>query len=430
MPSSISPSPRAALKGTSRDTSPVRVPRYPWLGMLGPAFVAGSAYVDPGNFATNMAAGSAFGYQLLWVIVLSSLCAMLVQATAAKLGLATGQCLAQLCRSHLSRPVRLGLWLQAEGVMIATDLAEVIGGALALHMLFGVPLPVGGAITGLVAVTVLSLENRRQRRFEAVVTAMFLVVVAGFCYNLLTAGVSARGLASGITPGFSGSNSLVLAAGIVGATVMPHVIYLHPALSADRGRAMAAAPDGQKPASRSELLRWSRAGVVIALGVAACVNVSMLVIAAQLFAGESLDDLSVVHALLGERIGSATAWAFALALLASGFAASSVGTYAGQTVMAGFLHRSVPVLLRRAITLAPALAVLAVGVDPTTALVWSQVVLSFGVPFALVPLVWFSARRDVMGQLVSRRATTLVLSLITALIVVLNVLLLWEVLTP
>jgi manganese transport protein len=390
--------------------------------MLGPAFVAGSAYVDPGNFATNMAAGSTFGYRLLWVIVLSSVCAMLVQATAARLGLATGRDLSQLCREHLPRRWRLGLWIQAEGVMIATDLAEVVGGALALQLLFGVPLPIGGAVTGLIAFVVLSLETRRQRRFEAVVTAMFLMIVAGFCYDLTVTGVSTDGLAAGIAPGFAGPESLVLATGIVGATVMPHAIYLHPALTAGRRNTAA------KPVNRS-WLRGLRVDVALALGIAATVNVSMLVIAAQLFAGESLDDLSAIHHLMRERAGSAAAWAFALALLASGFAASSVGTYAGQTVMNGFLRRSVPLLLRRAVTLVPALALLTAGVDPSTALVWSQVVLSFGVPFALVPLVWFTSRRDVMGEFVNHRATTFALCLITALIVALNILLLRGVFT-
>jgi manganese transport protein len=390
--------------------------------MLGPAFVAGSAYVDPGNFATNMAAGSSFGYRLLWVIVLSSACAMLVQHTAARLGLVTGRDLSQLCREHMSRRVRLALWVQAEGVMIATDLAEVVGGALALQLLFGVPLPIGGAITGLVAIAVLSLETRGQRRFEAVVTAMFLVIVAGFAYDLMVAGVSADGLAAGIKPGFAGPESLVLATGIVGATVMPHAIYLHPALTAGRRNTTT------RTVNRS-WLRGLRIDVAVALGIAATVNISMLVIAAQLFAGESLDDLSAVHDLLGERTGSAAALAFALALLASGFAASSVGTYAGQTVMTGFLRRSVPLPLRRAVTLAPALALLSIGVNPSTALVWSQVVLSFGVPFALVPLVWFTSRRDVMGEFVNHRATTLALCVIAALIVALNVLLLWGVFT-
>ncbi|MFE9450238.1 Nramp family divalent metal transporter [Streptomyces sp. NPDC006739] len=418
MPSSMSP----PLKAAAHHTSAIRPAPQSWIGMLGPAFVAGSAYVDPGNFATNMAAGSAFGYQLLWVIVLSSVCAMLVQATAAKLGLATGRDLARLCRDHLPRRLRLALWVQAEAVMIATDLAEVVGGALALQLLFGVPLPIGGAITGVTAFAVLSLETRGQRRFEAVVATMFLVIVAGFCYDLTVAGVSTDGLASGISPGFAGPDSLLLATGIVGATVMPHAIYLHPALMAGRRSS------GALPARRT-WLRGMRTDVAVALGIAATVNVSMLVIAAQLFAGKSLDDLTAIHGLLDERTGSATACAFALALLASGFAASSVGTYAGQAVMAGFLRRSVPLLLRRAVTLVPALTLLAVGVRPTTALVWSQVVLSFGVPFALVPLVWFTSRRDLMGGFVNRRTTTLALSVITALIVALNVLLLWGALT-
>ncbi|MFJ4622466.1 Nramp family divalent metal transporter [Streptomyces sp. NPDC088812] len=391
--------------------------------MIGPAFVAASAYVDPGNFATNMAAGSAHGYRLLWVIVAASLMAVLVQAASAKLGLATGRDLSQLCHERMPRPVRWGLWAQAEAVVIATDLAEVIGGAVALNLLFGTPFLIGGVVTGAVAFAVLALESRGIRRFEAVVAGLFGVITIGFLIDLGHAGVDPHALVGGLAPGFAGPDSLVLATGIVGATVMPHAIYLHSALTAEHVRLHV--PAGAPVTTSRRHLRTLRLDVAVALGIAALVNISMLVIAAQLLGGLGIEDLGAIHTTLDERSGHGVALAFALALLASGFAASSVGTYTGQTVMAGFLRRTVPLTLRRCLTLLPALGVLAAGVDPTSALILSQVVLSFGVPFALVPLLWFTSRRDLMGTLVNRRGTTAVLAAIALLITALNALLLW-----
>jgi manganese transport protein len=403
----------------TRPAPAAAAPRRRLWPLLGPAFVAAVAYVDPGNVATNFSGGAAFGYTLLWVIVAANLMAMLIQALTAKLGLATGRDLATNCRERLPRPVTWGLWLQAEAVAIATDLAEIVGGAVALDLLFGVPLPVGGLITAVVAFLLLGAQSRGHRPFERVITGLLLVVGLGFGYALLASGLDVGGLAGGLVPSFEGPDSLVLAAGILGATVMPHVIYVHSALTPGRYGDVVTA--GRTAKGRRRLLRAQRLDVLLAMGLAGLVNASMLVIAAQLFTGgEDAGSLEGVHAGLGDRLGAGAALAFAVALLASGLASSSVGTHAGQVVMAGFLRRSIPVTARRLVTLAPALAVLLLGGDPTTALVWSQVVLSFGIPFALVPLVWLTSRRDLMGGWVNRRATTLAGAVVAALIVGLN----------
>jgi manganese transport protein len=393
--------------------------------LLGPAFVASVAYVDPGNFATNFSGGASFGYTLLWVIVAANLMAMLIQSLTAKLGLATGRDLATLCRERLPRPVTWGLWLQAEAVAMATDLAEIVGGAVALYLLFGVPLPVGGVITAVVAFGLLATQSRGHRPFERVIAGLLLVIGLGFGYTLVGSGVDVGGAAAGMVPSFAGPESLVLATGILGATVMPHVIYVHSALTPGRyGDAVAA---GQTTGGRRRLLRAQRLDVLCAMGLAGLINAAMLIVAAQLFTGTDMSvSLESVHAGLGARLGDGAAIAFAVALLAAGFASSSVGTHAGQVVMAGFLRRSVPVLVRRLVTLAPALAVLLLGGDPTTALVWSQVVLCFGIPFALVPLLWLTSRRDLMAGWVNRRLTTAVGVVVAVLIIGLNAHLLLE----
>ena len=389
--------------------------------LLGPAFVAAIAYVDPGNFATNFSAGAEFGYLLLWVIVAANVMAMLIQSLSGKIGLATGRNLPELCREHFPRPVTRGLWVQAELVAMATDLAEVIGGAIALNLLFGIPLLTGGLITAVVAFALLALQGRGYRPFELAIAGLLGVIALGFLYNLVRAGVDTGGVASGLVPEFAGTDSVLLATGILGATVMPHVIYLHSALTQDR----IVADDAE---GVQLLLRHQRIDVVVAMGIAGLVNAAMLVLAAQLFFGRDLagvDTLEGVHAALDRIAGTPAALAFAIALLASGFASSGVGTYAGQVVMQGFLQRQIPLLLRRAITMAPALLVLAAGVDPTQALVISQVVLSFGIPFALVPLVLLTRRPDVMGALVNRPVTTAAASAIAAVVIALNAFLLW-----
>jgi manganese transport protein len=381
--------------------------------------VASVAYVDPGNFATNFSGGASFGYTLLWVIVAANLMAMLIQSLTAKLGLATGRDLASLCRERLPRQLTWALWLQAEAVAMATDLAEIVGGAVALNLLFGVPLPVGGVVTAVVAFGLLATQALGHRPFERVIAGLLLVIGLGFGYTLLGSGVDVAGAAGGLVPSFDGPESLVLATGILGATVMPHVIYVHSALTPGRYGDVVTA--GRSHSGRRRLLRAQRLDVLLAMGLAGLINAAMLVVAAQLFPGSTaVSSLADVHAGLGRQLGQGTAVAFAITLLAAGLASSSVGTSAGQVVMAGFLRRHVPVLARRLVTLAPALAVLVLGGDPTTALVWSQVVLCFGIPFALVPLLWLTSRRDLMQGWVNRRGTTAAGAAVTALIVGLN----------
>jgi manganese transport protein len=391
------------------------------VALLGPAFVAAVAYVDPGNFATNVSAGAQFGYRLAWVIVLANLMAMLVQYLSAKVGVATGKDLPELCRAHLPRRVSYGLWVQAELVAMATDLAEFVGAAIGLNLLFGVPLPAAGLITAVVAFGILALDQRGYRRFELAIAALLGLVLLGFAYDLIAAGVSPAGIAAGLVPGLSGgSEMLLLTAGIIGATVMPHVIYLHSALTKSR---VSCSDD----AERRQLLRFQRVDVLIALGVAGLINLAMLCVAASLLRRTGAPhggSIEAAHHELGRLVGGGAALAFAVALLASGLSSSSVGTYAGQVVMQGFIRRRIPLFLRRAITMAPALIVLALGLPPTGSLVISQVVLSFGIPFALVPLVLLTRRADIMGPLVNRRVTTMAAGCVAGLIVVLNVYLL------
>jgi len=392
------------------------------LPLYGPAFVAAIAYVDPGNFATNFSAGAQFGYLLLWVIVGANILAMLIQSLSAKLGLATGRNLPEMCREQFSTPVTRGMWVQAELVAIATDLAEVIGGAIALNLLFGIPLFTGGVITGVVAFGLLALQGKGYRPFELAITGLFAVILLGFLSTVARIDIQVGDAAAGLVPRFEGTGSLLLATGILGATVMPHVIYLHSALTQRRITATTAA-------ERKFLFRHQQIDVFVGMGFAGLVNASMLVIAATLFFGSDVPDtdtLEGVHAGLARVLDQPAAFMFAVALLASGFASSGVGTYAGQVVMQGFIQRRIPLLVRRAFTLAPALVVLGIGVDPTSALVLSQVVLSFGIPFALVPLVLLTRRRDLMAELVNHRLTTFLAALAAAVIIGLNGFLLWQ----
>jgi manganese transport protein len=390
---------------------------------LGPAFIAAVAYVDPGNFATNISAGAKFGYLLLWVVLTANLVAMLVQAQSAKLGIATGKNLAELCRERFSRRTSIGLWLQAEVVAMACDLAEVVGAALGLNLLFGIPLFPAGLIAGVGTFTLLALQRRGFRRLEAAITVLVGVVVVAFAYELFNASPDGGEVASHLfVPGFGGTESILLATGIVGATVMPHVIYLHSALTQNR-------IVGRDAGERRRILRFEKVDVVIALALAGLVNLAMMIVAAALFHGGGLTGIETIEGAysgLQKLDSQRAATIFGIALLASGFASSSVGTMAGQVVMQGFIHRKIPLFLRRAITLAPALLVLAIGVNPTDALVGSQVVLSFGIPFALVPLVLIASKREVMGDLVNPRWLTLIVSAIAMLIIALNVFLLYE----
>jgi manganese transport protein len=393
------------------------------LAMLGPAFVASVAYVDPGNFATNIAGGARYGYLLLWVVVTANLMAMLIQYLSAKLGIVTDRNLPQLCRDHYPRPVVWGLWIQAEVMAMATDVAEFLGAALGLNLLFHVPMFAAGLITGVIAFGLLELQQHGYRRYELAITGLLGLILLGFLYETLKIGPSASGAASGLIPHFDGAGSVYLAVGIIGATVMPHVIYLHSALT--QGRTAV-----RNDADRARVLRFERTDVIIALGLAGLVNMAMLAMAARLFHGtpgwSHVDSIRGAHAGLSHLVGGTAALSFAVALFASGASSSSVGTYAGQVVMAGFVNLRISLFVRRALTMAPALIVLALGVRPTQALVLSQVVLSFGIPFALIPLLLLTRRRDVMGVHVNRRATTATAAAAAALITGLNVFLLTQ----
>jgi manganese transport protein len=400
-----------------------------WRGMaalLGPAFVAAIAYVDPGNFATNFSAGATFAYRLGWVILVANLMAMLVQYLSAKVGVATGKDLPELCREWLPRPVSRALWVQAEVVAMATDMAEFVGAAIGLNLLFGTPLLVAGLITAVVAFGILALDQRGYRRFELATIGLLGIVLLGFAYDLVAVHPSPAGVAGGLVPRLGGSAYLLLTVGIVGATVMPHAVYLHSALTKSR---VSCADDGE----RRQLLGYQRLDVFVALGAAGLINLAMLVVAAALFgqsgrsgaaAAVARGSIEAAHADLGRLVGGGAALAFAVALLASGLSSSSVGTYAGQVVMQGFVGRSVPLFARSSITVLPALLVRPPPLPPTASLVLSQVVLSFGIPFALVPLVALTRRQDVMGALVNRRITTCAAAGTAGLIIAMNVYLL------
>jgi manganese transport protein len=387
------------------------------LSMLGPAFVAAVAYVDPGNFATNLQGGARFGYELMWVVLAANLMAMLVQYLSAKLGIATDHNLPELCRAHFPRWTSWGLWIQAEIMAMATDVAEFLGAAIGLNLIFGVPLLVAGLITGVIAFGILELQRHGFRRFELAIAALLGVVFAGFLYETIHIGPSAHMALDGFIPRLSNSNAVYLAVGIIGATVMPHVIYLHSALT--KGRVAV-----HDDAERRQVLSFERVDVIIALTVAGLINLAMMAVFAKLFHTPALSGISSMqsaHAQIGHLVGGGAALAFAVALLASGASSSSVGTYAGQVVMAGFIGVRIRMWVRRAVTMLPALVVLATGVSATDALVLSQVVLSFGIPFALVPLVLLTSRRDVMGAQVNGRAMTIAAFAVAGIISALNV---------
>jgi len=392
---------------------------------LGPAFVAAVAYVDPGNVATNVTAGARYGYLLCWVVVAASATAMLVQYLSAKLGLATGRTLPEHCRQRWSRRTATALWVQAEGVALATELAEVLGGAIALQLLFGLPLPWGAVVTAAGSMLVLTLQRRtRQGRFEATVTVLLAACAVGFVVTALRAGPSPTAVLASMVPRLHGSDSLLLAAGILGATVMPHAVYLHSALVCDRFDLTGAPVTTVETARRQRLLRCTRTDIGLALSLAAGVNLSLVVLAAAALPGGGVDTIEGAQRAVGAVLGPASATLFALALLASGLASSSVGAYAGAVVIEGFAGRRVPTVLRRTLTLVPALAVIAAGVDATHALVISQVVLSLGLPFVLWPLITLTRDRAVMGPFVNTRLTTTLAAVAATAITGLGVLLL------
>jgi manganese transport protein len=393
------------------------------LPFLGPAFIASIAYVDPGNFATNIEGGAKFGYTLLWVVVASNLMAMLIQSLSAKLGIATGHNLAELCRDHFPRPVVWGMWVLMELVAIATDVAEFIGAAVGFNLLFNMPLWLAALVTAVVTFLILALQSRGFRPMEAVISTLLGVIA--LCYvieTFLDKPDWAKVAYHAVVPGFAGAESVLLATGILGATIMPHVIFLHSSLT--QGRIVTS-----DPVHKRRLFFFEVTDVTIAMSIAGFVNAAMLMMAAATFHTQGLSDIASIeeaHRTLEPLLGPAAGWVFAISLLAAGLASTTVGTMAGQVIMQGFLQRHIPVWLRRLVTIVPSLVIIFLGFDPTRTLVISQVVLSFGLPFAIVPLVIFTRRRDLMGTLVNWRLTTILAWLVTALVISLNFYLVYQ----
>jgi manganese transport protein len=389
------------------------------IGLIGPAFVAAVAYVDPGNVAANLQSGARYGYLLLWVLVVATGSAALVQYLSAKLGVVTGMSLPELVRDRLGRRGRFAYWLQAEAVAMATDLAEVIGGAIALNLLFDLPLLLGGVLAGAVSMGLLMIQGRRrQATFERVITGLLLLITVGFVAGLFVAPPSASGIASGLIPRFAGPDTVLLASAMFGATVMPHVVYLHSALTRDR---FGATPAGDR---RRRLLAATRIDIGASMTVAGGVNIAMLLLAAVALPGQTgVDTIAGAHAAITQQLGDGIGALFACGLLISGLASTSVGCYAGDVIMRGLTPWSIGLTARRAITLIPALVLLSVGADPTVLLVLSQVSLSFGLPFVLIPLVRLTANRTLLGTAVNGRGTTIAAWSVTVAIVALNVML-------
>lgn len=407
---------QAVLNGTSKKSRLGRL-----LPFLGPAFIASVAYVDPGNFATNIEGGAKFGYMLLWVILASNLMAMLVQSLSAKLGIATGQNLAEHCRNQFPRWLTVTMWVFMELVAMATDLAEFLGAALGFNLLLGIPLWLAGLLTAVATFLILGLERYGFRPLEAVITSFVGVVAISYVVETFLAKPDWAQVAHGaFVPAFNGLESVVLATGILGATVMPHAIYLHSALTQNRVVT-------REPLMLKRLFRYELIDVIIAMGVASFVNGAMLIMSASTFHAQGMTNVGTIelaYQTLQPLLGKAAGWVFALSLLFSGLSSASVGTMAGQVIMQGFLHREIPIWLRRMVTMLPSLLVIFLGLDPTRTLVISQVTLSFGLPFAIIPLVIFTSRKDLMGVLENHKVTTIAASLVAALIVVLNVFLL------
>ena len=428
MPRPTNPSDRTQDSGTLKSAKAVLSGRSKkgWfarlLPFLGPAFIASIAYVDPGNFATNIQGGAQFGYELLWVILGSNLMAMLLQALSAKLGIASGKNLAEQCRENFSRPVVWTMWVLMELVAMATDLAEFLGAAVALNLLFGLPLWIAGLLTAVITFLILGLERYGFRPLEAVITGFLAIIALSYVVELFL-GRPEWGpiLHSTFVPHFTNAESVLLATGILGATVMPHAIFLHSALT--QGRVVVKKPEQQKRLFRFEII-----DVVIAMVIASSVNAAMLITSAATFfkTGTNVGTLEQAYRTLQPLLGPAAGIVFGVALLASGLSSSSVGTMAGQVIMQGFLHFHIPPWIRRIVTIVPSLIVIFIGLDPTRTLVISQVVLSFGLPFAVIPLVMFTSNKSIMGVLVNKRITTLLASLSAAMIIFLNFFLLYQ----
>ncbi|NEY21579.1 divalent metal cation transporter [Bacillus ginsengihumi] len=387
------------------------------LPFLGPAFIAGVAYIDPGNFATNITAGSKYGYLLLWVVVLSNLMAVLIQSLSAKLGIASGKNLPEVARAQFPKGVSIFLWIQSELVIIATDLAEFIGAALGLYLIFGIPMLPAAIITAIASFAILELQRRGYRSLETVIAGMVMMVVLAFAFQTFMAKPDVVSILGGmVTPRFDGVQSIVLAAGILGATVMPHAIYLHSSLTQQR-------IVGDNENEKKKIFKFEFIDIIIAMVIAGAINICMLVIAAATFHKNGLvvDDLSIAFNQFKSHIGTSAAILFGLGLLIAGLSSSSVGTLSGDVVMQGFINKRINLYLRRAITMIPPLAIIISGVNATNALVFSQVILSFGIIFALVPLIMFTSNKNIMGALVNHKITTIIGWIVAAFVICLNI---------
>jgi len=409
---------KAILRGKSKKRGLANV-----LPFLGPAFIASVAYVDPGNLATNIAGGSQFGLTLLWVIIASNLMAILIQSLSAKLGIASGKNLAEMCRDNFKKPFVIFLWILMELVAIFTDLAEFLGAAVGFNLLLGIPMWVAGIITGVTTFIILGLERKGFRPLEAVITAMVGVIALSYIIETIIVNpVWGQVLYHAVVPQFNGSESLLLAAGILGATVMPHAIFLHSSLT--QGRVVV-----KKPEQVKKLYRYELIDVLVAMGIASLVNGAMLIMAATTFHAQGMTNvgtLEVAYKTLEPLMGKASSWVFGFSLLMSGLSSASVGTMAGQVMMQGFLDREIPVWIRRLVTMIPSMIVIFLGLDPSRTLVISQVLLSFGLPFAVIPLVIFTSRKKVMGVLVNRKITSVLAWCIAGVIVALNLFLVYS----
>lgn len=392
------------------------------LPFLGPAFIAAVAYIDPGNFATNIASGSQYGYLLLWVVLVSNLMAILIQSMSAKLGIATGKNLPEVAREQFPKPVSIGLWIQGELVIMATDLAEFIGAALGLYLLFGIPLLPSAIIAATGSFAILELQRRGVRSFEAGIAGLVFIVVITFGLQVFYAKPEINPILTSLfIPKFQDVNSVLLAAGILGATVMPHAIYLHSALTHKR-------VIGSNEEERKKIFRFEFIDIMIAMVIAGAINASMLIIAASMFFenGLVIQDLDVAFEQLGILISPFAAILFGIGLLVAGLSSSTVGTMSGDVIMQGFIKRRIPIYVRRLITITPPLIIIAMGINPTKALVMSQVILSFGIAFALIPLVLFTSNRKLMGGLVNKKITTITAWILSLNIVSLNLFLLYQ----
>jgi manganese transport protein len=405
---------REVLGGRTRWRSP--------LLFAGPAVVASIAYVDPGNFATNIQAGAKYGYALLWVVLTASLAAMLFQSLSAKLGIVTGRNLAEMCREHFPKPVVWGLWIVSEIAAMATDLAEFLGGAIGLSLLLHIPLLAGMGVTGVLTYGILMFEGRGFRPTELIIGTLVAAIAVCYLVEMVIAPVdwAAAGLGS-VVPSLPDTGAVTIAVGIVGATIMPHAIFLHSGLTQNR------APAGNDR-ERRLVLRFSNIEVLVALGVAGLVNMAMVIMASSAFhAGHSdVSEIQTAYKTLTPLLGPAAAGAFLTALLASGLASSTVGTMAGQMIMQGFLRVRVPIIVRRLVTMIPAFVVVWLGVNSTSALIMSQVVLSIALPAPVIALLIFTSRKDIMGAFANSRLTNVAASFAALVILTLNAVLLLQ----